>query len=180
MIRRPPRSTLFPYTTLFRSRRGAEIGGEQNERPAIGDDEVDCSVAGVEERAVEARGGPEGPGHCRGVGVPGASAGGMTQLEPRHCAGGTPGPERRPEATVEGAVRAEGRGALPHLVAQLAQKRQAQRRRRRRERRGDGGGRAERDGASASAGAATATPAGEGGADGGRGGQGDGGCPGRT
>src|SRR2546426_4901255 len=27
MIRRPPRSTLFPYTTLFRS-RGAEIGPE--------------------------------------------------------------------------------------------------------------------------------------------------------
>src|SRR5438034_4603789 len=25
MIRRPPRSTLFPYTTLFRSRHGAEI-----------------------------------------------------------------------------------------------------------------------------------------------------------
>src|SRR3712207_7040594 len=24
MIRRPPRSTLFPYTTLFRSRRGLE------------------------------------------------------------------------------------------------------------------------------------------------------------
>src|SRR2546422_3943867 len=24
MIRRPPRSTLFPYTTLFRSRRGAK------------------------------------------------------------------------------------------------------------------------------------------------------------
>src|SRR2546425_9668001 len=24
MIRRPPRSTLFPYTTLFRSRRGEE------------------------------------------------------------------------------------------------------------------------------------------------------------
>src|SRR3712207_8347500 len=24
MIRRPPRSTLFPYTTLFRSERGAE------------------------------------------------------------------------------------------------------------------------------------------------------------
>src|SRR2546430_9329919 len=24
MIRRPPRSTLFPYTTLFRSRKGAE------------------------------------------------------------------------------------------------------------------------------------------------------------
>src|SRR5256885_10984914 len=27
MIRRPPRSTLFPYTTLFRSVRGDERGG---------------------------------------------------------------------------------------------------------------------------------------------------------
>src|SRR5258708_15798278 len=26
MIRRPPRSTLFPYTTLFRSRPGARVG----------------------------------------------------------------------------------------------------------------------------------------------------------
>src|SRR3712207_7066607 len=26
MIRRPPRSTLFPYTTLFRSPRGGSIG----------------------------------------------------------------------------------------------------------------------------------------------------------
>src|SRR2546425_4906645 len=38
MIRRPPRSTLFPYTTLFRSGRivhqaRAEIGGE---RPHLG------------------------------------------------------------------------------------------------------------------------------------------------
>src|SRR2546430_6702884 len=29
MIRRPPRSTLFPYTTLFRSKRAGEVvGGE--------------------------------------------------------------------------------------------------------------------------------------------------------
>src|SRR5256885_10171283 len=27
MIRRPPRSTLFPYTTLFRSRRRGRAGG---------------------------------------------------------------------------------------------------------------------------------------------------------
>src|SRR2546430_9178711 len=27
MIRRPPRSTLFPYTTLFRSKNGGAIGG---------------------------------------------------------------------------------------------------------------------------------------------------------
>src|SRR2546429_8776323 len=26
MIRRPPRSTLFPYTTLFRSQHAAELG----------------------------------------------------------------------------------------------------------------------------------------------------------
>src|SRR3712207_7439029 len=29
MIRRPPRSTLFPYTTLFRSDRPERIGEEQ-------------------------------------------------------------------------------------------------------------------------------------------------------
>src|SRR2546426_6585502 len=29
MIRRPPRSTLFPYTTLFRSGRELRLAGEQ-------------------------------------------------------------------------------------------------------------------------------------------------------
>src|SRR2546430_11786693 len=33
MIRRPPRSTLFPYTTLFRSRR---VGGARLRRPPRG------------------------------------------------------------------------------------------------------------------------------------------------
>src|SRR3712207_8849034 len=32
MIRRPPRSTLFPYTTLFRS-RADEYGGVPDDRP---------------------------------------------------------------------------------------------------------------------------------------------------
>src|SRR2546428_11171649 len=32
MIRRPPRSTLFPYTTLFRSRLGAQQGREAPRR----------------------------------------------------------------------------------------------------------------------------------------------------
>src|ERR1035441_9409874 len=31
MIRRPPRSTLFPYTTLFRSKTGAELFGGPKE-----------------------------------------------------------------------------------------------------------------------------------------------------
>src|SRR2546427_6435946 len=35
MIRRPPRSTLFPYTTLFRSRRGALEEAERCVRRAI-------------------------------------------------------------------------------------------------------------------------------------------------
>src|SRR2546422_5280903 len=44
MIRRPPRSTLFPYTTLFRSRRQAglrrlrdemEGGGPRRRRPPV-------------------------------------------------------------------------------------------------------------------------------------------------
>src|SRR3712207_7157633 len=32
MIRRPPRSTLFPYTTLFRSRGGGGGGGRRGRR----------------------------------------------------------------------------------------------------------------------------------------------------
>src|SRR5438445_9562742 len=32
MIRRPPRSTLFPYTTLFRSRRARAHGQPRRER----------------------------------------------------------------------------------------------------------------------------------------------------
>src|SRR3712207_7904091 len=36
MIRRPPRSTLFPYTTLFRSHVGEDKQDEAGERPAYG------------------------------------------------------------------------------------------------------------------------------------------------
>src|SRR5256886_16017271 len=47
MIRRPPRSTLFPYTTLFRARRGTM---RARERLCEGlsfrvDDEVDLTLA---------------------------------------------------------------------------------------------------------------------------------------
>src|SRR2546430_11115948 len=31
MIRRPPRSTLFPYTTLFRSRAARRRGGDRDD-----------------------------------------------------------------------------------------------------------------------------------------------------
>src|SRR5258706_9612419 len=36
MIRRPPRSTLFPYTTLFRSRPGRYLSGQRNGSGAVG------------------------------------------------------------------------------------------------------------------------------------------------
>src|SRR3712207_6898566 len=45
MIRRPPRSTLFPYTTLFRSARGRE--GEQRSGAELRDRvQSDGAVAG--------------------------------------------------------------------------------------------------------------------------------------
>src|SRR2546425_7722855 len=39
MIRRPPRSTLFPYTTLFRSREAAELAAIRGIEIGGGDDE---------------------------------------------------------------------------------------------------------------------------------------------
>src|SRR3712207_7225299 len=35
MIRRPPRSTLFPYTTLFRSRNDRVAGGRRHRAGAV-------------------------------------------------------------------------------------------------------------------------------------------------
>src|SRR2546427_5818287 len=56
MIRRPPRSTLFPYTTLFRSRRtgrlpGAELDPQPREQRRQHDDEP--RLDGDEPRGVQ-------------------------------------------------------------------------------------------------------------------------------
>src|SRR3712207_6848989 len=40
MIRRPPRSTLFPYTTLFRSRDPGKRLGDAHHLLLVGDDAV--------------------------------------------------------------------------------------------------------------------------------------------
>src|SRR2546430_7986029 len=53
MIRRPPRSTLFPYTTLFRSHRLGHGGGLEENAGADGD--TDHERGGVRERQVAAR-----------------------------------------------------------------------------------------------------------------------------
>src|SRR2546426_1197703 len=59
MIRRPPRSTLFPYTTLFRSRgalpaRGARVAGRQPPR-GVGHPRVSQARGAGGEGALRAR-----------------------------------------------------------------------------------------------------------------------------
>src|SRR2546422_2640429 len=54
MIRRPPRSTLFPYTTLFRSpraQRRAVVQEPAAVRPPPGVEAVPCAAAGRAARA---------------------------------------------------------------------------------------------------------------------------------
>src|SRR2546425_13065404 len=46
MIRRPPRSTLFPYTTLFRSRRSVARDIRVDERRSIGEGRLDRGDGG--------------------------------------------------------------------------------------------------------------------------------------
>src|SRR2546425_3311352 len=56
MIRRPPRSTLFPYTTLFRSLRhrpNRRIWSATSERPAPPPLEGDAAVGRSEEHTSE-------------------------------------------------------------------------------------------------------------------------------
>src|ERR1051325_2849820 len=40
MIRRPPRSTLFPYTTLFRSQAGEDLRGVGGQLARVGERET--------------------------------------------------------------------------------------------------------------------------------------------
>src|SRR3989475_8361508 len=95
MIRRPPRSTLFPYTTLFRSHRrrdeGEPIGRSRPERERC---------AAVLERAGEQL---ERPPH--------GEYAGQLPCEQR-ADGGDPGPEREPggDEQEEWRPRVEGVG----------------------------------------------------------------------
>src|SRR3712207_9572647 len=54
MIRRPPRSTLFPYTTLFRSEEQRGIGEVSRHRADVG-------VGGEEVRHLQVRDRAQGP-----------------------------------------------------------------------------------------------------------------------
>src|SRR3712207_8398766 len=77
MIRRPPRSTLFPYTTLFRSRRGRDAEGgweaaDQHRRRAP----LELLHAGL---GAQRRGGAPGPRRVRRA--PGEGRGGGARSE---------------------------------------------------------------------------------------------------
>src|SRR5256885_9392623 len=47
MIRRPPRSTLFPYTTLFRSIAGSSIFGSDQSFAMIRGGKINLSIPGA-------------------------------------------------------------------------------------------------------------------------------------
>src|SRR2546422_6913783 len=67
MIRRPPRSTLFPYTTLFRSRQRLAQGRGVEGSEALGEDETGGAVqqgaGGIELAALPLRELPAGLTH---------------------------------------------------------------------------------------------------------------------
>src|SRR3712207_7763120 len=59
MIRRPPRSTLFPYTTLFRSEAGRRLGGRvEREQLVVPLEQRTGKLPGdgVEQRLADAKG----------------------------------------------------------------------------------------------------------------------------
>src|SRR5256885_5526490 len=56
MIRRPPRSTLFPYTTLFRSPRGAGGRADRRGRRPLAQHRAGGACGGVSRRQAVARG----------------------------------------------------------------------------------------------------------------------------
>src|SRR3989442_15731351 len=78
MIRRPPRSTLFPYTTLFRSAHAARLReepegiGERGRRAWTGRHDNTVRMAAVElPRPPERPGDVRRPGHGPVISIPG-------------------------------------------------------------------------------------------------------------
>src|SRR2546430_16761556 len=68
MIRRPPRSTLFPYTTLFRS-SDSRLPGARHAGPADRVLDGEAGVARLRLRAQASRDGVQEAAHQRHVGV---------------------------------------------------------------------------------------------------------------
>src|ERR1041384_7817337 len=110
MIRRPPRSTLFPYTTLFRSGRsgGSRGGGRRGGLPPGGAGLRPC-VGGVSGRE------PPRDGAKHALDARGGRAGGRAAVRARKFVGGVWRPSLAPEArgsSVGAALAIRGREAL--------------------------------------------------------------------
>src|SRR2546430_9650716 len=109
MIRRPPRSTLFPYTTLFRS--SVEIGGDGQSAP-VGQVVEDALVPGADpEHSLR---GPECPEALEAVDAVGpferlAVVPPLVLGQGEHAPGGAP-LRVIPEAWVRHAVQAQPAG----------------------------------------------------------------------
>src|SRR3712207_8927994 len=86
MIRRPPRSTLFPYTTLFRSGRHRDRGLREadleHDRERDEEEEDQPSVGEQHEQAAPEPGGPPAGG---GSGSGGVADRESTRLNSRHA-----------------------------------------------------------------------------------------------
>src|SRR5258708_12019899 len=78
MIRRPPRSTLFPYTTLFRSGRALVVAEDE-----AGDGDADADevvvVGAAEEVALGLEVGADLDFELRGDGADGVAEGGVVE-----------------------------------------------------------------------------------------------------
>src|SRR2546430_5606192 len=127
MIRRPPRSTLFPYTTLFRSWRPPEGGddGQPRLQPALPPGPVPEAHAGHRHRPQA----PHAPGHRQdhlllrlpGPDVP-AGPGGPDELHhPRHVHARRPRPGHRGHGRVgDGRDSAHLRQAPSRLMGEVS------------------------------------------------------------
>src|SRR2546422_11207217 len=120
MIRRPPRSTLFPYTTLFRSERVADerrVGGPEPERLERVEEDAGLRLRAADlgrvDEDAEERADPRVLAHAREVAVevghdpeagPAREAreqGRVVARGPQRVVGGAPGRARGPPPTGE-------------------------------------------------------------------------------
>src|SRR5256885_5764749 len=67
MIRRPPRSTLFPYTTLFRSHARGGAGQEVVPAEQVGQGDAAQAAPGVPEEVAAVRRGKRGHGESLSI-----------------------------------------------------------------------------------------------------------------
>src|SRR2546430_15282387 len=87
MIRPPPRSTLFPYTTLFRSRRINRHESHVAGRRGFGGGERQSHTRAREGEEGEQEGGAAGVHACTLTGRPRAGGARSTRVAPGECRG---------------------------------------------------------------------------------------------